>query len=136
MHFSRFQPVEALRTTFPAYDLDISQSQNFRFKHFHEIRFFIGYSQQRGVCIIESVKYQQDMYMSLLIWTKKIYKSIFHETVIGFNTLTTNPDHRPLMENLTKVWKMETGPLLGGRVWSTGPKSSLFEILQNKDHYH
>ena len=29
MHFSRFQPVEALRTIFPAYDLDFSQSLSF-----------------------------------------------------------------------------------------------------------
>ena len=32
-----------------------------------------------------------------------------------------------------KVWKTWTGLSLGGRACSRGPKSALFEILQNKD---
>ena len=43
--------------------------------------------------------------------------------------------HSTAMWNLTRVWKMETGPSQGGRAWSTGPKSELFEILQNRDPY-
>ena len=45
-------------------------------------------------------------------------------------------EHSALMRNLTKVWKTWTGPLQGGRAWSTGPKSALSKILQNKEHYH
>ena len=40
------------------------------------------------------------------------------------------------MRNLTKVWKTWAGPSQGGRAWSRGPKSTLFKILQNKEHYH
>ena len=40
------------------------------------------------------------------------------------------------MSNQTKVWKTKTGPLQGDKAWSRDPKSALFEILQNKEHYH
>ena len=33
-----------------------------------------------------------------------------------------------------KVWKTETGPSQGGRAWSRGPESELFEILPYRDH--
>ena len=47
-----------------------------------------------------------------------------------------NPQHSMAVRNLTKVWKTETGPSRGDRGGSRGPKSTLFEILQNSDHYH
>ena len=43
--------------------------------------------------------------------------------------------HSALRRNLMKVWKTWTGPLLGGRAWSRGPKSALSKILQNKEHF-
>ena len=43
--------------------------------------------------------------------------------------------HSTAMRNLTKVWKTETGPLQGGRAWSRGPESELFEILPYRDHW-
>ena len=42
--------------------------------------------------------------------------------------------HSTAMGNLTKVWKTETGPSQGGREWSRGPESELFEILPYGDH--
>ena len=42
--------------------------------------------------------------------------------------------HSKAMRNLTKVWKTETGPSQGGRAWSRGPKSELFEILPYRVH--
>ena len=44
--------------------------------------------------------------------------------------------HSKLMRNLKKVWKTRKGPSKGGRVWSRDPKSTLFKILQNKEHYY
>ena len=37
--------------------------------------------------------------------------------------------HSTAVRNLTKVWKTEKGPSQGGRAWSRGPESELFEIL-------
>ena len=45
------------------------------------------------------------------------------------------PPHSALRRNLTKVQKTWTGPSLGGRAWSRGPKSALSKILRNKEHY-
>ena len=39
------------------------------------------------------------------------------------------------MSNQTKVWKTKAGPLQGDKALSGDPKSALFEILQNKEHY-
>ena len=39
-------------------------------------------------------------------------------------------------KHLKKKWKIEMERLQGGRACSTGPKSALFEILQNKEQYH
>ena len=44
--------------------------------------------------------------------------------------------HSALRRNLMKVGKTWTGPLLGGRAWSRGPKSALSKILQNKEHFY
>ena len=44
--------------------------------------------------------------------------------------------HSALMRNLTQVWNTRTGPSQGGRAWSRDPKSALFEILQNKEHFY
>ena len=43
--------------------------------------------------------------------------------------------HSMTVRNLMKVWKTETGPLQGGRAWSRGQKSELFEILQNIENF-
>ena len=43
--------------------------------------------------------------------------------------------HSTLSKNLMKLRDPETGPSQGGRAWSRGPKSELFEILQNRDPY-
>ena len=40
------------------------------------------------------------------------------------------------MSNQTKVWKTKEGPLQGENAWSRDPKSTLFEILQNKEHFY
>ena len=40
------------------------------------------------------------------------------------------------MSNQTKVWKTKTGPLQGDKAWSGDPKSALFEILHNKEHFY
>ena len=42
--------------------------------------------------------------------------------------------HSTAVKNVTKVWKTETGSLQGGRAWSRGPESELFEILPYRDH--
>ena len=58
--------------------------------------------------------------------------SNLNERIIKYEKLD---DHSALRRNLMKVWKTWTGPLLGGRAWSRGPKSALSKILQNKEHY-
>ena len=40
-----------------------------------------------------------------------------------------------LIRNLIKVWRIVTGHA-DGREWSKGPKSALFEILQNREHLY
>ena len=42
--------------------------------------------------------------------------------------------HSMAMRNLTKVWKTETVHSQDDRALSTGPKSALFELLQNRDY--
>jgi hypothetical protein len=54
----------------------------------------------------------------------------FHPTAL---TLLTWHSISTAMRNQTKVWKMETGPSQGDRAWFGGPKSALFEILQNRE---
>ena len=39
-------------------------------------------------------------------------------------------------EKSKKSVEDKKGPLQGGRAWSRGPKSALFEILHNKERYH
>ena len=51
------------------------------------------------------------------------------------NYFLGNLFHSALRRNLMKVWKTWTGPLLGGRTWSRGPKAVLSKILQNKEHF-
>ena len=41
-----------------------------------------------------------------------------------------------LMSNQTKVRKTKTGPLHGDKAWFRDPKSALFEILRNKEHFY
>ena len=52
----------------------------------------------------------------------------------SFHSMCIAP-HSPLRRNLMKVWKTWTGLSLGGRAWSTGPKSAMSKFLQNKEHY-
>ena len=53
-------------------------------------------------------------------------------TIRGCNpAVNQKANHSALMRNQTKVWKT-----WGGRAWSRGPKSALFEILQNKEHFN
>ena len=40
------------------------------------------------------------------------------------------------MSNQTKVWKTKAGPLQGDKAWPRDPKSTMFEILQNKEHFY
>ena len=40
------------------------------------------------------------------------------------------------MSNQTKVWKTKAGFLQGDKAWSRDPKSALFEILHNKEHFY
>ena len=44
--------------------------------------------------------------------------------------------HSALIRNQTKVWKTKRGLLQGDKAWSRDPKSALFEILQNKEHFY
>ena len=44
--------------------------------------------------------------------------------------------HSALMSNQTKVWTTKTRTLQGDKAWSRDPKSALFEILQNKEHFY
>ena len=44
--------------------------------------------------------------------------------------------HSALMSNQIKVWKTKAGTLQGDKAWSRDPKSTLFEILQNKEHFY
>ena len=44
--------------------------------------------------------------------------------------------HSALMSNQTKVWKTKIGPLQGDKAWSIDPKSALFEIQHNKEHFY
>ena len=44
--------------------------------------------------------------------------------------------HSVLMSNQTKVWKTKKGSLQGDKAWSRDPKSALFEILRNKEHFY
>ena len=63
-----------------------------------------------------------------LHWKKQDQvKNIFWEAI---------SQHSELMSNQTKVWKTKTGPLQGNKVWSRGTKSTLFEILHNKEHFY
>ena len=43
--------------------------------------------------------------------------------------------HSALMSNQTKVWKTKTGVLQCDKEWYRDPKSALFEILHNKEHF-
>ena len=43
--------------------------------------------------------------------------------------------HSALMRNQTKLWKTKTGPLQDDKAWSKYPKSALFEILKDKEHF-
>ena len=40
------------------------------------------------------------------------------------------------MSNQTKVWKTKTRALQDGKAWSRDPKSALFEIPHDKEHFY
>ena len=44
--------------------------------------------------------------------------------------------HSAQIRNQRKVWKTKKGPLQGDKAWSGDPKSALFEILHNKEHFY
>ena len=44
--------------------------------------------------------------------------------------------HSALINNQTKVLKIKKVPLQGDKAWSRDPKSALFEILHNKEHFY
>ena len=54
---------------------------------------------------------------------------------LGQRAIPIKSMHSALKRNLMKVWKTWTGPSLGDRAWSRGPKSALSKILQNKEHF-
>ena len=61
-------------------------------------------------------------------------KILFSEISDFFSENAQTIIHNTAVRNLTKVWKTETGPLQGGRAWSRGPESELFEILPYRDY--
>ena len=44
--------------------------------------------------------------------------------------------HSAQISNQTTVRKTTTGSLQGDKAWSKDPKSALFEILHNKEHFY
>ena len=61
----------------------------------------------------------KNVIFQLLVPSVSIFRVLFHSTALS---------------NPTRVWKTRTGPLMGDRAQSRGPKSALFEILQIRDH--
>ena len=55
---------------------------------------------------------------------ENIHTSLLLHTLVNLVVV-----HSTAVRNLTKVWKTEKGPSQGGRAWSRGPESELFEIL-------